>query len=33
MLMGPSIPKARNLGQIDMRSIAPALAARLLGQP
>lgn len=27
MLMGPGIPKAHSLGEIDMRSIAPTLAA------
>ena len=26
MIMGPGIPKARNLGEIDQRAIAPTLA-------
>jgi predicted AlkP superfamily pyrophosphatase or phosphodiesterase len=30
MMMGPHVPKARNLGEIDMRTIAPTLA-RLMG--
>jgi predicted AlkP superfamily pyrophosphatase or phosphodiesterase len=32
MIMGKDIPKARSLGEIDMRSIAPTLAA-MLGVP
>ena len=32
MIMGKGIPKARSLGEIDMRSIAPTLAA-ILGVP
>jgi predicted AlkP superfamily pyrophosphatase or phosphodiesterase len=30
MMMGPHVPKARNLGEIDMRTIAPTLA-RIMG--
>jgi len=30
MMMGPLVPKARNLGEIDMRTIAPTLA-RIMG--
>lgn len=32
LIMGPGVPKARSLGEIDMRSIAPTLAA-ILGVP
>jgi hypothetical protein len=28
-IVGPGIPRGRNLGRIDMRDIAPTLAGRL----